>query len=81
MFEQQPTLELLFEQLGLEASQEAIDQFIKTHQLPADVALHQAEFWTIGQRQFLESHWEKDDEWIVVIDELNEQLHEDSVKK
>lgn len=22
----------------------------------------------------------KDDEWIVVIDELNEQLHEDSVK-
>ncbi|MGM7370893.1 DUF2789 domain-containing protein, partial [Acinetobacter baumannii] len=24
---------------------------------------------------------EKDDEWIVVIDELNEQLHEDSVKK
>ena len=26
------------------------------------------------------SHWEKDDEWIVVIDELNEQLHEDSVK-
>ncbi|MCY4791043.1 DUF2789 domain-containing protein, partial [Acinetobacter baumannii] len=29
----------------------------------------------------LKSHWEKDDEWIVVIDELNEQLHEDSVKK
>ena len=35
-----------------------------------------------GQRskRFLKSHWEKDDEWIVVIDELNEQLHEDSVK-
>lgn len=78
MFEQQPTLELLFEQLGLEASQEAIDQFIKTHQLPADVALHQAEFWTIGQRQFLESHWEKDDDWAIVVDELNQQLHVDS---
>ncbi|MFX5441842.1 DUF2789 domain-containing protein, partial [Acinetobacter baumannii] len=33
------------------------------------------------QSDFLKSHWEKDDEWIVVIDELNEQLHEDSVKK
>ena len=29
MFDQQPTLELLFEQLGLDASAEAIDQFIE----------------------------------------------------
>ena len=32
MFDQQPTLELLFEQLGLESSSEAIDQFLCTRQ-------------------------------------------------
>ncbi|WP_139115176.1 DUF2789 family protein, partial [Acinetobacter pittii] len=47
----------------------------------AEQKLHEASFWSKGQSDFLKSHWEKDDEWIVVIDELNEQLHEDSVKK
>ena len=36
MFEQQPTLELLFEQLGLEADDASIESFVKTHQLSAD---------------------------------------------
>lgn len=75
MFESQPTLELLFEQLGLEATPEAIEQFIQTHQIAAETKLHEAEFWSVGQRQFLESHWEKDDEWAIVVDELNQQLH------
>ncbi len=39
MFDQQPTLELLFEQLGLESSSEAIDQFIESHQLTSDIPL------------------------------------------
>ncbi|NNH02196.1 DUF2789 family protein [Acinetobacter sp. ANC 5414] len=75
MFDQQPTLELLFEQLGLDASQEAIDQFIETHQLTMDVALHHAPFWTQAQHDFLISHWKKDDDWAMVVDILNEQLH------
>lgn len=75
MFDQQPTLELLFEQLGLDASQEAIDQFIETHQLTMDVALHHAPFWTPTQHDFLISHWKKDDDWAMVVDILNEQLH------
>lgn len=75
MFDQQPTLELLFEQLGLDANQEAIDQFIETHQLTMDVALHHAPFWTPAQHDFLISHWKKDDEWAMVVDILNEQLH------
>ena len=81
MFEQQPTLELLFEQLGLDASESAMDQFIKDHQLSADVELHDAEFWSEGQRQFLQSHIDKDDDWAIVIDELNQQLHIDSNPK
>ena len=65
----------MFEQWGLDASQEAVDQFIETHQLTMDVALHHAPFWTPAQHDFLISHWKKDDEWAMVVDILNEQLH------
>ena len=75
MFDQQPTLELFFEQLELDASAEAIDQFIDTHQLTMDVPLHKAPFWTPSQHDFIISHWKKDDDWAMVIDILNEQLH------
>jgi hypothetical protein len=78
MFDEQPTLELLFQQLGLEADNEAIAQFIRTHQLEAETKLHCAHFWSEGQRQFLQSHWKKDDEWAIVVDTLNEQLHSDA---
>ncbi len=33
MFEQQPTLQLLFEQLGLDSDDASIENFIRTHQL------------------------------------------------
>lgn len=78
MFEQQPTFELLFDQLGLASDEAAMEKFIQEHQLPAEVKLHCAEFWNAGQRDFLQSHWKKDDEWAIVIDELNQQLHLDS---
>ena len=80
MFEQQPTLKLLFEQLGLEADDASIESFVKTHQLEADQKLHEAEVWSAGQRDFLKSHWYKDDDWAIVIDELNQQLHLDSTQ-
>lgn len=73
MFEQQPTLELLFEQLGLDADEVSMENFIKTHQLSASQKLHEADFWSAGQRDFLKSHWDKDDEWAIVIDELNQR--------
>lgn len=78
MFVQQPTLELLFEQLGLDASADAIDQFIDTHQLTSDIPLHKAPFWSKAQHDFIISNWKKDDDWAMVIDELNQQLHHDS---
>ena len=79
MFVQQPTLELLVEQLGLDASADAIDQFIDTHQLTSDIPLHKAPFWSKAQHDFIISNWKKDDEWAIVIDELNQQLHVDSM--
>ncbi len=79
MLEQRPTLELFFEQLGLESSPEAIDEFINAHQIGMDVPLHKAPFWSRSQHDFLISHWKKDDEWAMWVDVLNEQLHSEAV--
>ncbi|MFH7767627.1 DUF2789 family protein [Acinetobacter sp. BSP-28] len=79
MFEQRPTLELFFEQLGLESSSEAMDEFIRTHQIGMDVPLHKAPFWSQSQHDFLISHWKKDDEWAMMVDILNEQLHTEAM--
>ncbi|KAA8734510.1 DUF2789 domain-containing protein [Acinetobacter qingfengensis] len=78
---QEPTYEMLFEQLGLDSDQLAIDAFIKTHQLPADVKLVDAPFWNEGQRQFLAQQFKQDDNWAIVVDDLNQQLHHDSQEK
>ena len=61
MLEQRATFELFFEQLGLDSSPEAIDEFISTHQIGMDVPLHKAPFWSKSQHDFLISHWKKDD--------------------
>lgn len=78
MFEQQPTLPLLFEQLGLASDEQSIESFVQQHQLSRDVALAQAEFWNASQQEFLRNRCEQDDEWAIVVDELNELLHSDA---
>lgn len=74
MFDVQPTLELLFQQLGLASDEASIEQFLAAHQLPEGVMMHEASFWTATQRDFLSSHWQKDDEWAIVVDTLNKLL-------
>lgn len=64
----------LFEQLGLEASDEAIKDFIATHQLPANVELIEAPFWSEAQANFLEEGLQEDSDWAEVIDQLNTSL-------
>lgn len=75
-----PRMTNLFEQLGLDSSEHAIEKFIETHQLDAHVSLVDAVFWSDGQRQFLAEKIKSDGEWALVVDQLNEALHEDSVK-
>jgi len=75
-----PRMTNLFLQLGLDASETAIAQFIKTHQLPADVMLADAPYWNDAQRQFLTEQIKADAAWAIVVDQLNESLHEDAVK-
>ncbi|MHA3891656.1 DUF2789 family protein [Acinetobacter sp. GXMZU3951] len=75
-----PSLELLFSQLGLANSLAAIELYVRTHQLPAHLSLHEAPFWNKSQRDFLISHLVQDDDWAIWIDELNQQLHMDASK-
>lgn len=70
----------LFLQLGLDASEQAIAEFIKTHQLPADMNVVDAPYWNEGQRQFLAEQLKADATWAIVVDQLSESLHEDAVK-
>lgn len=75
-----PRMTNLFLQLGLDASEQAIADFIETHQLPADVSIANAPFWSPGQRQFLAEQIRGDAAWAMVVDQLNESLHEDAVR-
>lgn len=77
----EPRMTNLFLQLGLDASEEAIAAFIKSHQLPADVKLTEAPYWSDAQRQFLGEQLKADAAWAMIVDQLNESLHEDAVKQ
>ncbi len=74
-----PRMTTLFQQLGLEEGEEAIAAFIRTHQLPADVSIAQAPFWSTAQRQFLAEQLSADAAWAIVVDQLSEALHQDAV--
>jgi len=69
----------LFLQLGLPAEKHEIAEFIRTHQLPEDVRVSEAAFWSDGQRQFLREEWVEDADWAIIVDEFNEALHADAV--
>lgn len=71
----------LFEQLGLDASNDAIAAFILAHQLPANVKVTEASYWSPAQRQFLGEQLKEDADWAIVVDELNEALHADSMPR
>jgi hypothetical protein len=68
------TFQNLFEQLGLETNEEAIQRFIEEHSLAEGVALHKADFWTPAQAQFLKESYVDDSDWVVTIDQLNTAL-------
>lgn len=60
MVEDPITMNLLFEQLGLDSSDEAIEAFIANHSpLPAEVKIFQAHYWNSAQAEFLETALKK----------------------
>ena len=72
-----PSMTDLFEQLGLDSDEASIAEFIKNHQLPTEISIFNAEYWTEGQKQFLnEKIFEDDGDWSLIIDQLSQSLHE-----
>lgn len=51
--------------------------FVKNHQLRELTTRNYMKLISGAQvsARFFKSHWDKDDEWAIVIDELNQQLH------
>lgn len=76
-----PSMDELFMQLGLESDNQSIDNFIRTHQLADGVRISDAPFWSDAQRQFIVEQFTADAAWILIIDQLNEQLHEDAMNQ
>ncbi|GIU05571.1 DUF2789 domain-containing protein [Shewanella glacialipiscicola] len=70
----QVDLSHLFEQLGLDSSDEAIAQFIETHEIDDHIHLNQAPFWTSAQKSFLTEALEADAQWTPLIEKLDTQL-------
>ncbi|MFT5235823.1 MAG: hypothetical protein ACI8SK_000040 [Shewanella sp.] len=64
----------LFEQLGMDNSEESIDTFIASKQIPANVLICQAEFWNESQKSFLRESIEEDAQWSELIDQLDTQI-------
>lgn len=75
-----PRMTRLFRQLGLAADEQAIADFIQTHQLAVDVGIADADFWSPAQRQFLREALNADGLWTTTVDQLSESLHKDAVK-
>lgn len=70
-----PTLEHLFNQLGLDSSESGIQEFIANHTLKRGEPLENAEFWTRSQSEFLRECWQMDADWVGAIEQLNIALH------
>lgn len=65
----------LFDQLGLDSSDEAIKKFVSDHQIEFNkTKLHEASIWTSVQADFLREMTEQDADWAVYVDELDAQL-------
>ncbi|QJR82328.1 DUF2789 domain-containing protein [Alteromonas pelagimontana] len=78
MVVQHPSMQDLFMQLGLDSSEEKIEEFIAKHRGVHDSRhLEDAPFWNEAQAEFIQNAYVADAEWVVVIDKLNVRLHQD----
>ena len=71
----------LFDQLGLESTEDAIIDFVKSHQLSAGMPMEDALFWQPSQIQFLREAREQDADWVELVDELDALLHKSSMER
>ena len=65
----------LFNQLGLDSTEEDVKNFInKNSPLPSSIVLHKADFWNTSQASFLKQMIDEDADWAEIVDQLNTML-------
>ena len=71
------SMNTLFDQLGLESSDDQINSFIaKNKPIPLDIPLDKASFWSDSQKTLLKQLISEDADWAIVVDDLNARLRE-----
>jgi len=69
------TLACLFAQLGIDNSEDSINQFISSHKgIPSQVTLAEADCWNKAQANFLKDAIEEDSDWAEIVDTLDVML-------
>jgi hypothetical protein len=69
------TIVSLFDQLGLDSSEEGIQKFIEANSaLPANVRLDEAAIWNSAQASFLKQMVDEDADWVEVVNQLDTML-------
>ncbi len=71
----QPDMHTLFEQLGLDSSDEAMEAFFLSHQLSPDEDVSEADFLSFEQRLTLARMRDEDAEWAELVDTMESLLH------
>ena len=65
----------LFDQLGLESTQQGMDDFIDKHKpLASNIELSQAEFWSDSQASFIKETKDDDADWAEIVDQFDTML-------
>ena len=66
------SLSSLFDQLGLDSTDQAIERFIDDHRpLQGNIELHETGFWSASQASFLKQEKDKDADWAEIVDQLD----------
>jgi len=65
-------LSSLFDQLGLESTDRAIEMFIDAHRpIQSNIELHETGFWSASQATFLKEAKDRDANWAAIVDQLD----------
>ncbi|MCH8532025.1 MAG: DUF2789 domain-containing protein [Saccharospirillum sp.] len=75
MLTEQPTMTTLFDQLGLESSDDAIERFFERYHLEAEEDVSEADFLSFEQRLALARMRDEDAEWAELVDTMEQLLH------
>jgi hypothetical protein len=66
------SLNSLFDQLGLDSTDQAIEIFIDDYRpLQANIELHETGFWSTSQASFLKQAKDNDADWAEIVDQLD----------